>query len=129
MESVILPPGKKVSFNGKEYQVKPLPIRKYKVLLEKVAEIVDLSDLKALMGEESANSGVALRKFADAPDKLAEICELATGITKDEVLDGDIEQVIGLLIATIQVNNIIKVFTDAIKKIKGSAGEEAQKTA
>ena len=116
-ESKMLPRGREVDFLGEKVVVLPIPLRKWKELVVKVAEIVDLADIQALTGEGDFKT--AFSRLQDAPEKIAELCALATPVEKDKVLDADFEQAFGLLIVAIEVNNVIKVLKDAIKKVKG----------
>ena len=106
-------------------KVFPIPLRAWKDLVLKVAELIDLADIQALTGDASDPGAfkAAFARLQDAPDKIAELCSLATPATKDQVLNADFEQAFGLLMVVLQVNNVAKVLKDAIKKVKARESE------
>lgn len=129
MESVILPKTKTIQFNGKDLTLKRLTMRQFMLLGEALESIMGQKDIAAKMqsGKPADVIPAILTLIQVAPGSIAKIASIATGLTADEVLDSQPDEVIALLKAVWDFNDLI----DLLKKnlsliIPKKAQEQAQ---
>lgn len=124
MQSTMMPEGIPVKFKGQEYRLVPVSLRKIKAFIEKVAVIFSLAELETLMA--SGEPSRAMQKLQEAPDTLAELVEIAAGIPKEEALDATLHEAVDIVFKAIEINNAVKILTDAIKKARAPKESGAQ---
>lgn len=123
MESITTESGPQVQLGAVVVTVKKPKLKDYKRFLKLVAEVRYTVDFEALTGSDPAKSAQAFEALADVPDKVAELCSLASDATVEQAGEADLEQVLGLLVACIKHANVLKALGEAVKKMAGAEGQ------
>ncbi len=119
-EQVLIDNGPQVTLGVVVVRVKKPKLRDYKRFIELVAEMRLSIDIQSLFSGEQEASRRAFEALAQTPDKIAELCALASDATADQALDADPEQVLELLVACIKHANVVQAISDAVKKVWGA---------
>lgn len=104
--------------NGDEVVVKKLPLRKYADIFSALQELpkkIDLENIDTQSNEEFFNKLPTI--IASCLPEVAKVISVATDVPEDKVLDElDLGEVVDLVVAILEVNNIEKVVA-SIKKL------------
>lgn len=121
MESKVLPKTTEVEFAGKTVVLRKLTLGKYAELSRMISSLGTAVDLEAFSSEDTAKiMKSVLTLLETAPEKIAEIGELISGVEKQILLDSEAEEVIDLIVAGWKLNNVIALFKDTAKKVMGA---------
>ena len=126
MESKVLPRTISVKLSGAngdtEGVVKKIALGDFAKLAGMVEEILKgggvLNDITSEAGTQAL-----LAKLKDAPEKIADIVSLVSSFTKEQILESDIESVMDILAEAWKLNNLVKMFSGAVKKAMGSQAD------
>lgn len=104
--------------SGEEVTVKKLPLRKYADIFTALQELpkkIDLENIDSQSNEEFFNKLPTI--IANCLPEVAKVISVATDVPEDRVLDElDLGEVVDLVVAILEVNNIEKVVA-SIKKL------------
>jgi hypothetical protein len=126
MPSAMLSREEKISFNEKDYAVKKMALGQYAKFSEKLEELLPnkAAMLALIQGSPADRIETILSLFKAAPEKLAELTSIASGISRDEILDATPDEVLDLLETVYRINEIDKL-GERVKKVL-SLGNSAQ---
>lgn len=131
MQSVMMPDGVPVQFRGKTYHLKQVSLRQIKSFLQKVASIFALAEIETMLASADGMAR-AVERLQEVPETLADLVEIASGIPREEALEGNLEEAVALVFKAIEVNNAVKILSSAIKKARApqteSGAPEGQST-
>ena len=123
---------KKVSFNGREIEIKKMPLRRFAEFADELdifikgVRLVKLSwwrkmfPAKWVYGEAGELGPLAeqvIYGLRNYPTKVARLVSIATGLTESEILEGSFDDVCALTVAFWEHNNLISVFKDTLGKL------------
>jgi len=84
--------------------------------------IDDLMASGAKIGDLTSNDGsrALIEIMKTAPEKIADIVVLVSTFEKDQILSADMESIFELLTEAFALNNLVKMFSGAVKKAMGA---------
>ncbi len=127
-EATLIDSGPQLYLGSVLVRVKKPRLRDYKRFIELVAEFRFKVDLRILFSGDDQAAKEAFIALAETPDKVAEICALASDATVEQALDADLEQTLELVIACVKHANVVQAITGALKKVWGVTGTPPQET-
>ncbi len=127
---------KEIFYNGKPYTLKKIPIKNWTIFIEELQKVE--KDFKILikqpwykkifktvsskiyngeMGEYGEIYEKIVYSLKNYPSKITHLLFIATQIPEEELIEGSLEDLVGLAEQVWEVNNLINIFKDNLKKV------------
>jgi hypothetical protein len=118
MPTVAVSREQKLEFNGRTHLLRKMTLGQYAKFSQKLEELLpDRAQMQALLAGEPADRVQALMDlFKRAPERFAELMEVATGIPVEQLLESTPDEVFDLAAMVYEFNEIDRL-GDRIKKV------------